>query len=207
MSGPGLALGAVLCGGSSRRMGRDKALVEVGGRALAARVADALRAGGCAGVLSVGGDAAALARLGMIPAADRWPGEGPLGGLATAVLAVPSGARLVVAPCDLVDPSPGAVAALLRALDRAPGADAAVPVVAGRPEWVHAAWRVDASLRQRLAALVGDGARRLDAVAGAVSHVAVPDVGEAAVADADRPEDLPGGSGAADREGRPPPRK
>ena len=43
--------GAVLCGGASRRMGTDKAFVEVGGVAMAERVAAALEAAGCAPVV------------------------------------------------------------------------------------------------------------------------------------------------------------
>ncbi|MBA3282918.1 MAG: NTP transferase domain-containing protein, partial [Acidimicrobiia bacterium] len=38
--------GAVLCGGASRRMGEPKALVEIDGQPLAARVAAALAAAG-----------------------------------------------------------------------------------------------------------------------------------------------------------------
>ncbi|MGH9187147.1 MAG: NTP transferase domain-containing protein, partial [Acidimicrobiales bacterium] len=38
--------GAVLCGGASRRMGRDKALLVVDGSALAVNVAEALRTAG-----------------------------------------------------------------------------------------------------------------------------------------------------------------
>ena len=38
--------GAVLCGGRSRRMGRDKALIEIGGVPLAMRVASAVRDAG-----------------------------------------------------------------------------------------------------------------------------------------------------------------
>ena len=59
---------AILAGGRSSRMGRDKALVEVDGRALALRVADALRRAGADPVAAVGGDLPALARLGL---ADR----------------------------------------------------------------------------------------------------------------------------------------
>ena len=52
MTAPSFA-GAILTGGSSTRMGRDKALLEIGGRALAGRVADALRGGGYDGWIVV----------------------------------------------------------------------------------------------------------------------------------------------------------
>jgi molybdopterin-guanine dinucleotide biosynthesis protein A len=82
-------VGAVLTGGASRRMGRDKALVEVHGRALVAVAADALRAAGAEVVLTIGGDADALvaAAPGTRPVADLHPAEGPLGGLLTAFAA------------------------------------------------------------------------------------------------------------------------
>jgi len=190
MTGP--VVGAVLCGGASRRMGRDKALVEVDGVALAARVAAALRSGGCDAVLAVGGDAAALAALGLEPVADRWPGEGPLGGLATALAAATEvgGDVLVLAPCDLVHPDAMAVADLRRALAADPDV-AAVAVAAGdRVQWLPSVWRASTSLAGRVAAVVDDGARRLDAVAPVVAHRVValdPDQ----VADADTPDDLP----------------
>jgi molybdopterin-guanine dinucleotide biosynthesis protein A len=80
-------------------MGRDKALVEVEGRAMAARVAAALTAAGCHPVVAVGGDSAHLAAIGLTVVADRWPGEGPLGAIITALLH--TGAPTVVAACDL----------------------------------------------------------------------------------------------------------
>lgn len=191
-------VGAVLCGGASRRMGRDKALVEVDGVPLARRVADALVAGGCSRVLAIGGDAAALGALGLEPVADRWPGEGPLGGLATAMAGAVDvageGAVLVLAPCDLVTPSPAAITALAEALEGT--GRAAHPVVDGRAQWLPSAWRVGAALSAEVAALVDDGARRLDAVAG-VAGVAAVGAARAvvlpveAVADADTPAELP----------------
>jgi molybdopterin-guanine dinucleotide biosynthesis protein A/rhodanese-related sulfurtransferase len=80
-------------------MGRDKALVPIDGVAMARRVADALASGGCRPVVAVGGDAIALGRLGIPVVPDRWPGEGPLGGILTA-LGAASGPVLVLA-CDL----------------------------------------------------------------------------------------------------------
>src|SRR5690606_15766602 len=133
----GGVVGAVLCGGASRRMGRDKALIEVDGIALARRVADALRGGGCGRVVAIGGDGPALAALGLEPVPDGWPGEGPLGGLATALGTARGAEALVVAPCDLLSPSATVVDALLTTLvEGGAEADAATGEVDGRVEWV-----------------------------------------------------------------------
>lgn len=190
-------VGAVLCGGASRRMGRDKALLPVDGVALARRVADALVGGGCTTVLAVGGDGPALAALGLTPVPDRWPGEGPLGGLATALAAVAGpeapgapggeGDRMVLAPCDLLHPAPATVADLLAGLE---GVDAVAVRAGERVQWLPSAWRVTGALADRVAGLVARGDRRLDAVAAVVDHrvvVLAPD----RVADADTPADLP----------------
>src|SRR5688500_7809469 len=92
--------GAVLAGGRSIRMGRDKALLPVGGRALVTIAADALRDAGASEVLVIGGDAVALQDLGLTLVVDRWPGEGPLAGLATALAAAHDEVVAVLA-CDL----------------------------------------------------------------------------------------------------------
>ncbi len=172
-------------------MGQDKALLEVDGTALAVRVADALRAGGCDQVRAIGGDAPALEARGLEVVADAFPGEGPLGGLATALAAGPTGGVLALAPCDLIDPQPAATSRLLAALAGAPDdVDAVVPVVDGRDEWTLSAWRVSPGRAGAVAALLADGHRRLDAVAGVTKVLRVHDLDRAAVADADRPEDL-----------------
>lgn len=185
-------IGAVLCGGASRRMGRDKALVHIDGVALARRVADALAGGGCDEVVAVGGDAVALAELGLTPVADRWAGEGPLGGLATALSeAAGRGAGvLVMAPCDLLDPSAEVVAALLGALEASEGADVAAGEVDGRAEWILSAWRPSPDVVDAVVHLVDDGARRLDAVEAVAERVPCPAIEGRHLRDADRPSDL-----------------
>jgi molybdopterin-guanine dinucleotide biosynthesis protein A len=182
--------GAVLCGGASRRMGRDKALVPVAGRALALRVADALRRAGAADVTAVGGDLAALGALGLPGVPDEAPGEGPLGGVLTALAAAAAGRPVVfVAACDLVQPDPAAVGATVAALDADPAGDVAVPVVGGRRQWMHAAWRTRAA--PPLAAAFAAGERAVHAaVAAAGLRVVDVAVAPAAVADADTPRAL-----------------
>ena len=132
----GLA-GAVLAGGESRRMGRDKAFVSVGGEPLVMRAVRALREGGADPVVIVGGDTAAAAALGLTAVDDAWPGEGPLGGIITALRELE--AELVaVLSCDLTQASPVAVRSVAGALGEA---DVVVPVVDGQAEWLHAVWR------------------------------------------------------------------
>lgn len=202
--------GAVLCGGASRRMGRDKALIEVDGRPLAARVADAVATAGAGAVVAVGGDLAALRDAGLSAVPDDEPGAGPLTGVVTALgvagcdgasaqrqggapaPARPSDDIVFVAACDLVDPSPAAIAATVRALASSEAGDVAVPLVDGRRQWVHAAWRRHA--RAPLAAAFEAGERAIHA-AVAASGMRVVDVAldARAVADADAPADLPFG--------------
>lgn len=72
-------------------MGRPKAVLDLDGAELATRPVAALRAGGAEVVALVGGDPAWATQLGVHAVVDRWPGEGPLGGLASALLAAGGG--------------------------------------------------------------------------------------------------------------------
>jgi molybdopterin-guanine dinucleotide biosynthesis protein A len=92
--------GVVLCGGASRRMGRDKSTLAIEGVPMARRVADALAAAGCDPVVAVGGDAKRLRAAGLEVVPDTYPGEGPLGGIVTALRWSPAPA-VFVAACDL----------------------------------------------------------------------------------------------------------
>lgn len=76
-------LGYVQAGGDSTRFGRDKALVGFGGRTMLAQTTGLLA--------SVCGEVIIVAAEGQYPdvpvplLADRWPGQGPLGGILTAL--------------------------------------------------------------------------------------------------------------------------
>jgi molybdenum cofactor guanylyltransferase len=173
-------------------MGRDKALIPVAGVPMAARVADALAAAGAADVLAVGGDAPALAALGLRTVPDRWPDAGPLGGIVTALGALPDAGIVLVAACDLVAPSPATMAATVAALAAPGGASVAAPLDAGgRRRWDQAAWRTAA--RPALAGRFESGERSVHrAVAAAGLTVAeVTDVSPSTLADADTPAELP----------------
>ena len=88
----------VLAGGASTRMGRDKALLELGGVPMVVRIAR-LADPHVASVALVGPpERYASLGLGVIP--DRWPGTGPLGGIATALCASAADWNLILG-CDL----------------------------------------------------------------------------------------------------------
>jgi molybdopterin-guanine dinucleotide biosynthesis protein A/rhodanese-related sulfurtransferase len=130
--------GAVLTGGQSRRMGRDKALLALGGIVLARRVADVLGAAGASPVLAVGGDLARLRDVGLDARGDPHQGSGPVGGIVSALRALERHELVVVVACDLPGLTIEAIAAVARQVG---DADVAVPVVDGRLEPLCAAWR------------------------------------------------------------------
>jgi molybdopterin-guanine dinucleotide biosynthesis protein A len=77
-----VAAGFVLAGGRSSRMGREKALVELGGRTLAARAVDLLGSSGLtATIAGARSDLQDLAPVILYEAPDR----GPLGGICAAM--------------------------------------------------------------------------------------------------------------------------
>jgi len=126
----------VLAGGASRRMGRDKAGLAFLGLPLAVRVVERLRP--CARriiVVTNGGAPYLPPGISVVP--DVYRGRGPLGGLHAGLAASDAELNLVAA-CDL----PFASASVARYLAaRLGAADAAVPVVGGRPQPLHAVYR------------------------------------------------------------------
>jgi len=90
--------GFILAGGESSRMGRDKALLDLGGVPLIVRTARLVES--VAGPPIAVGNPDAYRPLGLRAIADDWPVAGPLGGIATALRASDAPWALVVA-CDL----------------------------------------------------------------------------------------------------------
>lgn len=88
---------AVLAGGQSRRMGRDKALLPLGDQTLIEHVLAAARPLAHPGLIV--GDPAAYGHLGWPVHADCRPGRGPLGGLYTALRT--TAAPVLLLACDL----------------------------------------------------------------------------------------------------------
>jgi molybdenum cofactor guanylyltransferase len=95
--------GYVLAGGGSTRFGRDKALVEVGGLPMLGRMIALLQC--VAKNVKVVGAPEKYAQFEREMVNDRWPGEGPLGGIITALEdaareAAPPSWNLIVS-CDM----------------------------------------------------------------------------------------------------------
>jgi molybdopterin-guanine dinucleotide biosynthesis protein A len=76
--------GYVLAGGGSTRFGRDKALAEFAGEPILTRMMELMQ--GVALGVKVVAAAGKYGDAGAEILEDRWPGEGPLGGIVTALL-------------------------------------------------------------------------------------------------------------------------
>lgn len=179
---PDPLIGAVLCGGQSRRFGSDKALAPFRSSTVGARVVAALRGAGVDPVVAIGGTAGTA--LGLPTIDDRRPGDGPLAGLATALLWARRG-WVVVVPCDLPLLDAGHVTRLLEAGPE--DERAVVATVDGQPTVSLAVW--PAQRARVVLGLIEAGERRFRAALDEVGWRGV-EVPPEAVTDADTPEEL-----------------
>lgn len=128
-------IGVVLAGGRSRRMGRDKALMELGGESLVARAARCLA--GVVGTVAVADRGRGY--LPDLPSLDDGPGRGPAAGLLGAARAFPDRSLLVLA-CDLPAVPVGLLAQLVRLAEAEEALDAVFPRTSRGPEPLCALW-------------------------------------------------------------------
>jgi molybdenum cofactor guanylyltransferase len=123
--------GFVLVGGQSSRMGRDKALLAFGNHTLVEHIAGVVAA--AAGAVTLIGDPRKYGELGLPVIPDAMPGQGPLGGIYTALAASLAEWNLVLA-CDMPKVDAGFLAALLERAERS-DPDCLLPAGgSGRPE-------------------------------------------------------------------------
>jgi molybdopterin-guanine dinucleotide biosynthesis protein A len=146
----------VLAGGRSRRMGADKATLAAGRQTLTERIIERLGAVVDEVIVAAGDN-----HIDPVPGRivqDHFPGAGPLAGIHAGLRAAAFENAWVVA-CDYPDVDPGIGLLLVRAVS---GFDAAVPLVAGRPQGVCAIYSVP--LASRIERLIASGERRLGAL-------------------------------------------
>ena len=149
--------GYVLTGGASSRMGRDKGMLPYRGGTLVEAVARAVKDAAGSAVL-VGHPES---NPGAIP--DLYPGQGPLGGILTALHHTRAEWNLIVA-CDMPELDGPMLRGLLERAEREE-VDALLPVgPSGLPEPLCAVYRL--RVREALDAAFARGVRKIKAALG-----------------------------------------
>ena len=180
----------IMAGGRSTRMGRDKALVELGGRTLLQRALDTWQNYGGAVQLSVGtAERAALAPACVRAVVDRYQDCGPLGGLHAGLLACRTELLLLTAvdcPFVTAELADGLLAAIGRA-------DACVYTVDGRPQPLFGLYR--RTCLAPAAELLAAGEYKMGLLLRRVETIRLPAADPAPFRNLNTPEEL-------EREGR-----
>ncbi len=184
---------AILVGGLSSRMGRDKARLEVGGTPLVGRVAHAL--GQCVErvrLVARPGEPLPLPLEGIV---DGHSQRAPMVGVAAALAACES-AGVLVAACDLPDVSPRLVLALLALFPAVDGPDIVAPAGPRGLEPLLAVYRP--TLLPEVERRIAAGDLALQALLRDSNTLAVPeselravDPDLASLRNLNRPEDVP----------------
>ena len=183
---PAEPLGAILAGGASRRFGSPKALAEVGGKPIVARVRDAL-AVAVPRVVLIDNEPELFTGLGLRSAPDDVPGTGPLAGIRRALAWARDEHRhgALCLACDMPFVTPALLLAILTRA-RINRADAVVPESGGRRgveplcAWYSSACipAIDGLIARGEAALVGllDRVRTERVPLGEVAALGDPEV-------------------------------
>lgn len=144
-----------MVGGKSRRMGQDKAVLRLSGQTLLERMAQ--RLGEAAGSVSLVGDPVRYSGYGWPVLPDQFPGEGPLGGLCTALQSNQAEWNVLLA-CDMPDVTFDILRHLV-GLANSVEADCVVPeAVPGKPQPLCAVYHQ--RCRPAAEAMLASGERR-----------------------------------------------
>lgn len=164
--------GAVLAGGTSSRLGRDKRLVQVGGETLVGRTARVLDEV-CDEVAVVCPEERFPGQPlapGLPTVTDERPDTGPAAGIEAALRAA-TGDVVIIAACDHPMLTAPVLELLAATVERSPDVQVAtLPAPDGRSPLLLAVRR---SALPEVSALLDDGERRVGAVVGALRGVEV----------------------------------
>lgn len=155
-----MAIGYVQAGGASARFGRDKALAMFGGKTMLQRTCELLREA-CEETAVI----APMGRYelaGIRQIADRWPAEGPLGGIVTALMDAKSCdvnyEWALIVSCDMPFLTGEWLRYLVKRASKS-GAEAVFPRSATGLEPLCACWRVSAA--RQLESAFAKGVRKI----------------------------------------------
>ncbi len=168
-------------------MGRDKALVAIDGVPMVIEVIDRLRPVAADAIFAIGAAPEVVSLLDskqITTISDKWPGEGPAGGVLTAIETIEAEVVIIVA-CDHPDLRAEDLSRLVATVHA--GAPAAVAKVDGRLHPSVGAWD-PRCCRELGAQFFTQGGRSLHGLAEAVGAVSV-DVDYRSVSDVDTPAD------------------
>ena len=181
--------GAVLAGGSSKRMGFNKALIEINGEPLISRVATSINNAGLMDLRIVGGDCDAFAVLGHDCLPDEYPGEGPLGGIITALnhYKKKDKEHVLVVACDLPNISEKLISTILEGSKQEPKS-IVIPLVGGHLQWMHALWPT--AVLPALLKSFSNGVRAPWRASTELPLQRIEGIDPEILLDVDRPEDL-----------------
>ncbi len=129
---------AIIAGGQSRRMGRDKAFVDLGGKSLIKHVIDRSAELGQSETILISNQPAAYRHLGLPIFSDALPDKGSLGGIYTALLRAKSPHVLTLA-CDMPFINADFLRFLVARIDDS--VDIIAPRVDGYPQGLHAIYQ------------------------------------------------------------------
>ncbi len=179
---------AMLAGGKGSRLGGlDKSKLVIDDDEIGAHTVVVALLAGAAEVLAIGGNPEILSDQGWRCVADRWPGEGPLGGIVTALESA-STDLVVVVGCDQPDLTPEGLLGLVEALSENPSLDAVLTEVDGFVLATHSVWRRRA--RTPLMAAFESGDRSVKRALSSLRTESLPPLDAEALRDIDTPSDL-----------------
>lgn len=175
--------GYVLAGGGSTRLGRDKALIELGGKPLVLHASEVLES--AVRRVTVVASRREYAKLGLQVISDEWPGSGPLGGIVTALRHSALDAAQcdwnIVLGCDMPFVTREWLSFLVRRSQRS-ACDAVVPESATGIEPLCAVYRTGCA--SALAASLDRGVRKIGTALAALRVEYIP-ASESIVFDSD----------------------